>query len=110
MNPGFLGGEVGVDMALGNLIYHRAGQSLSWVTGYRCQAAGPREGRSTTDEHPEGSWVLVQVSSCLKVPEEGVSEIMHCKELTRPWLQSLRQCLLDHPSLVKDSGLVHNSP
>ena len=26
MNPGFLGGEVGVDMALGNLIYHRAGQ------------------------------------------------------------------------------------
>ena len=35
---------------------------------------------------------------------------MHCKELTRPWLQSLRQCLLDHPSLVKDSGLVHNSP
>lgn len=125
MNPGFLRGEVGVDMTLGKLIiYHRTGQRACYEPAAQgcdwgaClgllatdpKQPGPREGRSIAEEHPEGSRVLVQVSSCLKFPEEGASEIKHCKELTRPWLQSSRQCLLDHPSLVKDSGLVHNSP
>lgn len=87
MNPGFLGGEVGVDMALGKpIIYHRAGQraryeaaaqGCDWVASYLGLLAtdtkqpGPREGRSSTEDNPEGSWVLVQVSSCLKFPEEG---------------------------------------
>ena len=125
MNPGFLRGEVGVDMTLGKLIiYHRTGQRARYEPAAQgCdwgaylgllatdpKQPGPREGRSIAEEHPEGSRVLVQVSSCLKFPEEGASEIKHCKELTRPWLQSSRQCLLDHPGLVKDSGLVHNSP
>ena len=102
-------------MTLGKLIiYPRAGQrarcepaaqGCDWVAYLGLLATdpkrpGPRERRSPTD----------QVSSCLKLPEEGASEIKHCKELTRPWLQSSRQCLLDHPGLVKDSGLVHKSP
>lgn len=125
MSPGFLRGEVGVDMTLGKLIiYPRAGQrarcepaaqGCDWVAYLGLLATdpkrpGPRERRSTAEEHPEGSRALVQVSSCLKLPEEGASEIKHCKELTRPWLQSSRQCLLYHPGLVKDSGLVHKSP